>query len=662
MLSPAVRYYLRLTMVPLALFSLLRVIFFFTFKNDAPLNNKELFWAFWIGLRFDIRVIFLLALPNLVFGLWRPLSLRWSNFGRKFWSAYWIFFVTFIFTFYIFDMIYYSYVGSRLNATALRFLEDLSISLLMIWQTYPVLRGFFGVFVLGWIFKLIFNYYIITPIKSNVENVSFEKSLLNSTLLPVIILLGIWGKISQYPLRWSDAYFSNHSLISSLAVNPIHYFFDTLKYRNTQFSPAKTQEYFPFVKKYLGIQELKPLNFARAQSAEERPGPPLNVVIIVLESTAAFKTGLFGNPLDPTPYLDSIAKKGVLFTNHFVPSEATARSIFGLLTGIPDVNSENTSSRNPLIASQNLIVNYFNDYEKFYFIGGSASWGNIRGLLSYNIPGLEIIEEGKFKSERADVWGISDLSLFKEANGRLKNIRDKPFFAVIQTAGFHRPYTIPDDHLKFELKNLDDKKIKNAGFISLEEYNSLRFQDYSLGHFFEIAAKEDYFKNTLFVITGDHGLPDNAAKHLKKGEIYFGLTRWHVPLVFYSKRLFSEPKVIPDFASELDIMATTASLAGIGFTNTTLGRNLFSALPPMPYAFLFTYYDNPPGVGLLDSQYYLKCNAQMCHGLFDYTSDTPEKDLSLELPDKAKEMQNYALGIYESAKYLLYHNPNPLVK
>jgi len=573
-----------------------------------------------------------------------------------------VFSITFIFTFHIFDYVYFSYLGAHLNATALRFLVDLSISMQMLWQSYPVLRGFLGVFLFGWIYKIIYSRYILVAIKANVENVSFERSFANAALLPLILLLGVWGKISQYPLRWSDAYFSNHALITALAVNPIHYFFDTLKYRKTEYSLDVTREHFPFVAKYLGISNQATMNFNREVKTDERPPPPMNVVIIVLESTAAFKTGYFGNPLDPTPELDAIAKKGILFKNHFVPSEATARSIFGLLTGIPDVNSDYTSSRNPLIASQNLIINSFTDYEKFYFIGGSASWGNIRGLLSYNIPGLEIIEEGKFTSARSDVWGISDLSLFKEAHNKLKGIKEKPFFAIIQTAGFHRPYTIPTDHLKFQAKTFNSQKVKDAGFISNDEFNSLHFQDYSLGHFFDLATKSEYFKNTLFVITGDHGLPDNAAKHLKKGDVYFGLTRWHVPLIFYSSRLFSEPKVIDDMASELDIMTTVASLAGIAHTNSTLGRNLFSGVPPFPYAFLYTYYDNPPGTGLVDNQYYMKCDAVKCHGLFDYTSQTPEQDLTLTMPDKALEMKNLAVGLYETSKYLLYHNPNPLVK
>ena len=103
-------------------------------------------------------------------------------------------------------------------------------------------------------------------------------------------------------------------------------------------------------------------------------------------------------------------------------------------------------------------MNAFKDHRKFYFLGGSASWANIRGLLANNIPGLEIYEEGSYTSPRVDVWGISDLSLFEEANDVLKN-SDEPFFAIIQTSGNHRPYTIPEDNKGFKILAEDDLEL-----------------------------------------------------------------------------------------------------------------------------------------------------------------------------------------------------------
>ncbi|MCU0720847.1 MAG: sulfatase-like hydrolase/transferase [Pirellula sp.] len=94
----------------------------------------------------------------------------------------------------------------------------------------------------------------------------------------------------------------------------------------------------------------------------------------------------------------------------------------------------------------------------------------------------------------------------------------KPFFAVIQAASFHRPYTIPKDAKDFQLVDVPTTKLKEGGFYSLEQLKSLRFSDYSLGYFFSLAQKSKYYKNTLFVITGDHGLPDDGGVNLAAGE------------------------------------------------------------------------------------------------------------------------------------------------
>ncbi|HIG20361.1 MAG TPA: hypothetical protein EYQ78_06300, partial [Candidatus Poseidoniales archaeon] len=145
-----------------------------------------------------------------------------------------------------------------------------------------------------------------------------------------------------------------------------------------------------------------------------------NVVVIVMESLAAFKTGIFGNKLNPTPYFDQLSKESLLFNRFYVPSQATARSIFGVVTGIPDVSQSKTGSRNPYMVNQNSVANALDGHEKLYFLGGSANWGNIRSVFTHNIDGIKVFEEGDYNSPRTDVWGLSDYHLFSEANRVLR--------------------------------------------------------------------------------------------------------------------------------------------------------------------------------------------------------------------------------------------------
>src|SRR5690606_22260866 len=152
-----------------------------------------------------------------------------------------------------------------------------------------------------------------------------------------------------------------------------------------------------------------------------------------------------------------------------------------------------------------------------------------------NVSDIKIYEEGSFssKSERVDVWGISDLDLFKEAHNVLKK-ESKPFIAYIQSAGFHRPYTIPQNNDGFELKNYNEQEILNNGFISLEEYNSLRFQDHAFGIFMDLAKKSKYYKNTIFIVFGDHGIPVvGKSQNMPAGYYKHRLVLHHVPLLIH---------------------------------------------------------------------------------------------------------------------------------
>ena len=105
------------------------------------------------------------------------------------------------------------------------------------------------------------------------------------------------------------------------------------------------------------------------------------------------------------------------------------------------------------MVDQHTVLDDFTGHARFYFLGGSASWANLRGLLSHNIRGLRLHEQDSFRSPRVDVWGISDKNLFLEADAVLRTVRE-PFFAIIQTAANHRPYTIAEEDLG-EFQRLD---------------------------------------------------------------------------------------------------------------------------------------------------------------------------------------------------------------
>ena len=249
-----------------------------------------------------------------------------------------------------------------------------------------------------------------------------KRKFFGFTISSLIILFSAWGTLKQYPLRWSDAFFSNNSFISALGLNPILYYNDTMRFARDDFNIEKAKEYHQDIVEFLRIKDQDPeiLNYGRYATPLNDPTQPPNIVIIFLESVGANRLSILGNPLNATPNLDKIIKEGIFFKRFYVPMVGTARSVFTMVTGIPDVARIKTSSRNPRINKQYSIINDFTGYEKHYIMGGSAGWANIRGFLQLNIPDLSITELDGLKSPRLDVWGVSDYDLLRRPTKYLK--------------------------------------------------------------------------------------------------------------------------------------------------------------------------------------------------------------------------------------------------
>lgn len=641
----------------LIVFTVLRLGFFVYFAADGDFPFSDLIQAFYLGARFDLRLSLLLTLPLLIFA-WKGLSPLASNLARNIWSLIYTLFAHVWLLFYFFDFGYYGYLGSRINMSILSFLSNPDIAFGMMWDSYPLVWIMLGFYLLLIAYFFIAKMWLFSPLQSPWQPkwVRWGKPIAFACLFVV----GVHGRVGQYPLRWSEAFFSPHHFLSHLALNPLLYFIDTADFTQQKgYDVQKTKQVYPIISDYLKISQPDPekLNFIRKVKALQNKN--YNVVVIVMESLALSKTNLMDNPLNPTPYLEQIALDNYWFSNYYSPTEGTARNMFGIMTAIPDVTKVETSTRNPFVVDQNLIINAFKNYKKYYFLGGSASWANIRGIFSHNIKDINIIEEGSFEKSTMDVWGISDLDLFIEAHKTFKKWKpsDKPFVAMIQAASFHRPYDIPADAKGFKKEKHDLEKLKEAGFYSIEQYNSLKFTDYSLGYFFQLAKNSKYYENTIFVITGDHGLPSDKGKNVSPGRDQLNLEKFHVPLVFVNKHIFPEAKKDERPAGHMDIMTTIASLVGVNHENTTLGRNLFDQrYDNERYAFMYNYYSEVGEYGLVNGELYYRFDDVKKGQLYQFDSVDPLKDVKEEYPDEYLRMQAVAEAIYESSRYLLYHN------
>jgi phosphoglycerol transferase MdoB-like AlkP superfamily enzyme len=637
----------------LVIFVLMFTIYrFLTLIAFRPVGEhwNELIPSFILGLRFDLRWISIVLLPIVIASLIPKLSPFYSRQNRKIWTWY-LAIVTFIIIFFFAaDFGAISYNRTHVGASALNFVEDPAISIQMLWQSYPLVWMTLGlvliVLLLRWMFRKV-HLYVVS--RTDGKGIQHKRKWFFISILFFGFL--VYGNLGIGPLKWSAAFQFNNSFKSFLALNPLQNFFYTLKLRRSTYDETKVRSYFPVMKQWMGLKN-DHFSFKReAAPMQDALKTQPNVVFVICESFSMYKSSMSGNPLNTTPFFQSISDSGIFFNHCFTPNFSTARGLFASLTGIPDVQLSKFSTRNALALDQHTIINDFKGYEKFYFLGGDPGFNNFEGLVK-NIDGVQMNVQGKFSCKPVNVWGISDKDLFLEAN-RVFARQAKPFFAVIQTADNHRPFTIPPkDTVSFEKKNIAKDELEKYGFESVEEYNAFRYADYCFQKFIEEARKEKYFDNTIFVFVGDHGVSGNAKNIYPKAWTEQRLTEEHVPLLFYAPKLLA-PQKRQEVVSQIDVLPTIAGLTGQTYTNTTLGRDVMHNTLNTHYAFIISHDEGRIGIITDDFVFTKNLNFKQeeVHPLKDKVVYTPQQIDSIKTT-----MTEFTSAFYETARWMLVHN------
>jgi phosphoglycerol transferase MdoB-like AlkP superfamily enzyme len=648
--TKTIQWLVKLFTIYLLIFTSFRIATVVFFK-PASIPWSALGKSFWLGLKYDLRWISFILLPIPILSIYKKFSPFYNETSKKAWTIFLGIVTLLVLFIYGADFGQFAYINARLNADALIFAEDPKESLQMIWQSYPIvwiliaLAG--AVLMMVWMFRR-------THVSVEDKNMNIHKFGYRRRWHAIALLLMGWfmyGFLTEKPLDFFRAFNLNDEFKSNLALNPMQNFFTTLGFRKPAIN-TKEKEYFPLMQTYLGLDKTVSNGYTRlvhpnSKALESKP----NVVLVICESFSMYKSSMSGNVLNSTPYFNQMCKDGIFFERCFSPTFGTARGVYALISGIPDVQLGKFSTRNEESVNQRTIINDFEGYSKNYFIGGSSEFNNFRGLVQ-NINNVNIYEEGKYHSPKLNVWGISDKNLFLEANAVMAK-ETKPFFTIIQTADNHRPYNLPEEDKDFELKNFSDDELKKNGFESLKEYNAFAYQDYCFKKFIEAAKKEAYFSNTIFVFVGDHGLEGNATAVYPKAWNDQRLADEHIPLLFYAPSLLT-PQLHSEPVSQIDVLPTIASMIQQPYTNSTLGRDLLDTTKNPNAAFII--YHAPGWVGVVNENYFYRKNIHMKSDELVSVTNKPINLTNSQQDSVKNNMAQLTNAIYETAKWMLIHN------
>lgn len=306
-----------------------------------------------------------------------------------------------------------------------------------------------------------------------------------------------------------------------------------------------------------------------------------NVVLISIESLSAEFLSHYGNTQKITPFLDSLANQSLMFTNLYATGNRTVRGLEALTLCIPPtagesiikrVNNKNKFTTGSVFKSKG--------YDVKFLYGGYSYFDNMQDFYEGN--GYEIVDRNDFTPEEitfANVWGVSDEDMSKKAievmNQEAKS--GKPFFNHWMTVSNHRPFTYPEGRIDIP----GTAKSRDGG---------VKYTDYSLRKFFEMAKKQDWYKNTVFIIVADH-----CASSAGKTEL--PLDKYRIPGMIFSEG-FIAPRQFNQLMSQIDIMPTLFGLLNFKYQSKFLGQDVFSR-NFRPKAYVATYED----LGLIKDQY-----------------------------------------------------------
>lgn len=461
------------------------------------------------------------------------------------------------------EYFFYNEFGVRYNFIAVDYLIYTNEVIGNIMESYPIVPLFSIIFLvttaITWvIYKKTKNSLLKLP--------DFKQKLILLGCFVTLVLISVFAipKLS---------YDKGNTFEKEIAANGLFKFYEAFTNNTLDFF-----KFYPTIDEKLAernvLSALGTNDLNRTVISETKPELHKNVVLISIESLSADFMRFYGNTDKITPFLDSLAQESLFFTNLYATGNRTVRGLEALTLCIPPTAGESIIKRSNENKNKFTTGNIFKakGYTTKFLYGGYSYFDNMKDFFGGN--GYQIVDRDNFKPNEisfANVWGVCDEDMAKKAISEMNNDAKsgKPFFHHWMTVSNHRPFTYPEGKIDIP----GTAKSRNGG---------VKYTDYALKKFFEMAAKQDWYKNTVFVIVADH-----CASSAGKTEL--PVDKYRIPGMIFSPG-FIEPKKFRTVTSQIDLMPTLLGLLNFNYDSKFLGQDVFSK-NYIPRAYIATYQD-----------------------------------------------------------------------
>ena len=371
-----------------------------------------------------------------------------------------------------------------------------------------------------------------------------------------------------------------------------------------------------------------PLHTPVADSTSQKK----NIVVIFLESFGREYVGSLNSEVLPgykgyTPFLDSLMQQAVSFRYTYANGRSSVDAMPSSLSGLPMfVESFVAASHatNHLEGVASCLSQM--GYQTAFFHGAPASSLGFQGFTRstgfqqcFAQEDYEADSRTRGAADSDNWWGIWDEPFLQYFRMKMSDMQE-PFMTALFTLTSHHPFHIPEQYAKTFPEE------------ELPIHKCIRYTDHALSRFFREAAKEPWFRNTLFIMTGDHTNMSNHAEYKS------GINQFSTTIIVYDPSGQLKPGIREGIAQQTDIMPTILGYVGYNRPYVAFGSDLFHT--PAADTWAVNYLD---GVyQYCKGDYVLQFDGQQTIGVYRLTDHLMQHNLKgqcQEQPQMEREVK-----------------------
>ena len=617
----------------MVLYTISRLFFFWVNVDLYPnVSVSHLLEMLAGGLQFDLTALLYLNSLYLLFVL-LPLPSTIRNHHNYISTAKWAFWVPNILGFIVncMDIVYVRFTDRRTTCTVFTEFQNDGNLVSIIWQSmwqywYVTL---FGIALLTLLILCTRKQWLVaTPQKTWVYYTA-EIVLMLATIY--FIVIGIRGGFGKYtrPITISNAMqYTNTPQETAILLN-------------TPFSLMKSLENTMYIHPhYFNDEEIEEL-FSPIHTDEIEENGRLgqvNVVVLILESFSKEYIGFYNQHIDGyngfTPFLDSLLSQSVTYTHSFASGRKSIDAMPSVLSSIPMLiepyivtpySTNAVSSLAACLKEEGYATAFFhgapNGSMGFQAYARSAGFEQYLGMDEYD--GIEAFD---------GTWAIWDEE-FLQYYARSMNQMKQPFMTAIFTASSHHPFRVPKQY----------EGVFPRGTQPIHQ--CVGYTDYSLREFFAYAKQQDWYENTLFVLTADHTNQVSLPEYATAKGIF------EVPIAFYSPRWNQGNLQIQGAVSQTDIMPSVLAYLGYSKPFFAFGEDILTQEKKHPYAVCY----NHPVYQLLSDSLLLQFDGKEVCAVYNHQND-PMLQYNIAEQTNTQEMETFLRAYIQQYIYRLTTN------